>query len=104
MKSPLARITDRLVRTFDPDRVILFGSRARGTARHDSDIDLLVVMPFSGRRRDVELQMRLCVHDIGVAKDIVLISPEDLARYRSIPGTIAREAARDGREVYARSR
>jgi predicted nucleotidyltransferase len=104
MNSQLVRITNRLVRKFDPERVIPFGSRVRGLARRDSDYDLLVVMPFKGRRRDIELQMRLCVHDINVAKEIVLNSPEDLARYRSVPGTIAREAMRDGREVYARGR
>ena len=37
----------RIAKRFDPDQIILFGSRARGTARHDSDVDLLVVMPVT---------------------------------------------------------
>lgn len=44
----IQRLTETLVREFHPQKVILFGSRAYGTARPDSDVDFLVVLPFEG--------------------------------------------------------
>lgn len=44
----IGELTQRIVREFDPDKVLLFGSRAAGTARADSDVDLLVILPFDG--------------------------------------------------------
>jgi uncharacterized protein len=47
-REDIQRVTDVIVRDFGPQRVILFGSHAAGTARSDSDVDLLVVLPFEG--------------------------------------------------------
>lgn len=47
----LAEITRRLVENFHPQKIILFGSHARGTADYRSDVDLLVITPFKGKRR-----------------------------------------------------
>jgi predicted nucleotidyltransferase len=48
-------------REFHPDRVILFGSHARGAANADSDVDLLVIMPFEGKpiQKYAEIRMKL---------------------------------------------
>ena len=59
----------RIVSRFDPDAIILFGSRARGSARPESDVDLLVVMPVEGSRRRKQLEIRLALHDVAIAKD-----------------------------------
>ena len=50
-------ITQRIVHDFDPEQIILFGSRARGDAHSSSDIDLLVVMDYSGSRRLAETRV-----------------------------------------------
>ena len=92
----------RLVDRFDPDQIILFGSQARGTAGPGSDVDLLVVMPFSGSKRAKQLEMRVALHDIAVAKDIILATPDEVARRRDIVGTIIRPALREGKVLYAR--
>lgn len=54
-------VTRRIAREFRPDRVILFGSHARGTAGEDSDVDLLVVMPFRGKptAKSVEIHLKV---------------------------------------------
>jgi predicted nucleotidyltransferase len=93
----------RLVERFAPDQIILFGSHARGTATSDSDVDLLVVMPFSGSKRAAQLEMRRALHDIRVPKDIILATPEEVARRRNVVGTVIHPAMREGKVLYARS-
>ena len=98
----LQQIVQRLARQFDPDQIILFGSYARGDAGPDSDLDLLVVLPVTGRKADLELAMRLAVHDIKFPKDIIVVTPEEAARQRLIPGTIVRPAFLEGKALYVR--
>ncbi len=95
-------MVDRLVARFDPDQIILFGSQARGTAGPGSDVDLLVIMPVSGSKRARQLELRIALHDIAVPKDIILATPDEVARRRDIVGTIIRPALREGRVLYAR--
>ena len=105
-KSRLERIIDemvlRIVERFDPERIILFGSAARGDAGPDSDVDLLVVMPVEGSRREKAVEIGVAVNDIPVPKDIVVTTPEDFEWRKEIVGTIERPAEREGRLVYAR--
>ena len=92
----------RIVERFHPDRVILFGSHARGTAGPDSDVDLLVVMSVTGSKREKQLEVRRALHEFKVSKDIIVTTPEDFEWRKEIPGTIERPAAREGKVVYAR--
>jgi predicted nucleotidyltransferase len=93
----------RIVERFDPDRVILFGSHARGTGDADSDVDLLVVMPVTGSKREKQLEIRLALHEFRVPKDVIVTTPEEFAWRKKIPGTIERPAALEGRLLYARA-
>ena len=95
-------MVERLVDRFDHDQIILFGSQARGTAGPSSDVDLLVIMPVSGSKRARQLELRMALHDIAVPKDIILATPEEVARRRDIVGTIIRPALREGKVLYAR--
>jgi predicted nucleotidyltransferase len=97
-------MVQRLVARFDPEQIILFGSQVRGTAAPGSDVDLLVIMPVSGSKRAKQLEMRMALHDIAVPKDIILATPDEVARRRDIVGTIIRPALREGKVLYARSR
>jgi predicted nucleotidyltransferase len=92
----------RIVDRFDPDRIILFGSHARGSAGPDSDVDLLVVMPIVGSKREKQIEIRLALHDLSLPKDVIVTTPEDFAWRKEVPGTIERPASREGRVVYAR--
>ncbi len=94
---------ERLVDRLDPDQIILFGSQARGTAGPGSDADLLVIMPVSGSKRAKQLEMRVdLLHDIAIAKDIILATPDEVARRRDVVGTIIHPALREGKLLYAR--
>ncbi len=101
-KSIIRKMVRKLVEQFDPDSIILFGSHARGTAQPDSDIDLLVILSFTGSKITKQLQMRLALHEFRVAKDVIVTTPEEVERYRNIPGTIQYPALREGKILYAR--
>jgi predicted nucleotidyltransferase len=100
----IQKMVRRLVDRFDPDQIILFGSHARGTAGPDSDIDLLVIMPVTGSKRAKQIEMRVALHDIRVPKDIILATPDQVARQKDIVGTIIRPALREGQVLYVRTR
>jgi len=102
LQKTIDRMVQRIVDRFNPDRVILFGSHARGTAGPDSDVDLLVVMPVAGSKREKQLEVRLALHEFKVSKDIIITTPEDFEWRKEIPGTVERPAAREGKVVYAR--
>ena len=94
--------TTRLVDKFNPQRIILFGSHARGTADEHSDVDLLIVASFKGKRRTVVVEIDRALRGIGFARDIVLLTPEEFERDREIPGSVARPASKEGKILYER--
>lgn len=99
----IQKAVDRLAIRFHPQRIILFGSQARGTADDHSDVDLLVVASFRGKRRDVLVAMDRSLRGVGFALDLVLLTPEEYDRDCGIPGTVARPASREGKVLYERS-
>ncbi len=99
----IQQMVRRIVSRFHPERIILFGSHARGDAGPDSDVDLLVVMPLSGSKQETQVEIRLALRNIHIAKDIVVTTPEEFQWRKEIPGTIERPAAREGKVLYARS-
>jgi len=91
----------RIVERFAPQRIVLFGSHARGGASDDSDVDLLVVMPLLGTRLATAVEIRKVLRGFGVPKDVVVLTPDEFARKKDVPGTIAFPAAREGVVLYA---
>jgi uncharacterized protein len=102
-KEQIDTAVNRLVKRFGPERIILFGSQARGTADEHSDVDLLVITKFSGKRRPLIVAMDLALKGVGIARDIIVLTPEEFERDKEIPGTIARPAAREGKVLYERN-
>ncbi len=100
----MPEVVGRIVESFDPLRVILFGSRARGDAGPDSDVDLLVVMPdgIEDERR-VTVEIRRLLRDMPVAKDVVVTTPEEIERRGDLVGTVLRPALREGKVLYERA-
>lgn len=96
-------VVRRLVERFDPEQIILFGSQATGAARPDSDIDLLVIMPYTGSKRQRQLEMRIALDDLLIGTDIILASPDEVRRHRNTVGTLIRPALREGKVLYART-
>jgi predicted nucleotidyltransferase len=99
----LNKVKHRLVHGFHPDKIILFGSQARGTADDRSDVDILVICRFEGKRRQLMLEMDRALNGLRLARDVVILTPEEFERDRYIPGTIARPAWLEGKVVYETS-
>jgi len=65
-----------------------------------SDVDILVVCSFSGKRRHLMLEMDRALRGLNLARDIMILTPEEFELDRHIPGTIARPAWKEGRVLY----
>ena len=98
----IAEAVRRIVEGFAPEQIILFGSHARGTAGPNSDADLLVVMPVSGSKRRKAVEIDLALAEIGMPKDVIVVTPEEVERYRNVVGTIIYPALREGKVLYDR--
>ncbi|MEO5329174.1 MAG: nucleotidyltransferase domain-containing protein [Magnetococcus sp. THC-1_WYH] len=99
----LSTMSARIVETVHPERIILFGSYARGDAASDSDVDLLVIVPggFSGSQRWQMMQtIRKAVARVRCSKDILLYSRDEVERWRSSRNHVVANALREGKVIY----
>ncbi len=95
-------IVRRIVQTAQPEKIILFGSRARGDARPNSDFDVLVIKESSepGYRRDAPLYVALA--GLPVEVDVLVYTPEEVAEWAQVPQAFVTTATREGKTVYER--
>jgi uncharacterized protein len=94
---------ERIVREFDPVRIVLFGSRARNEGRPDSDFDLLVVLDEVTDKRAQSQAISRALHGLGLAKDVVVTDRAEVTKRGHIGGTVLRPALREGVTLYRRS-
>jgi predicted nucleotidyltransferase len=95
-------VTRRILETVQPQRVLLFGSSARGEYTKDSDLDVLVIVQGPVHRRNLAQKINHNLHGIGMPVDVVVATEEDVAQYGEKLGTILRPALKEGRVLYAR--
>ncbi len=97
----IRRLSDRIAREFDPDRIVLFGSHAYGSPRDDSDIDILVILPFTGKglHKAVEILDRV---NPSFPIDLLARRPEDVASRYADGDPLIREAIDRGTTLYER--
>lgn len=97
----LQEIVRRVVAVARPQRIILFGSAARGQMGPHSDVDLLVVVEETLHRRRLAQAIYRNLVGVGFATDIVVATTDDLDRYGKNPGLIIRPALEEGKVIYA---
>jgi predicted nucleotidyltransferase len=95
----LDKIIQRIVAVAQPEKIILFGSAARGEMGRNSDIDLLVVKSGVHRRRLAQA-IYMNLFDVGQAVDVVVATPEDVERYKDSFALVIEPALREGKVVY----
>jgi len=103
----LGEMVTAIVDAVQPEKVILFGSRAGGNAGKNSDVDLLVLQrePFGkqGSRLEQLAKIRRALKRFFVPRDVLIYSLDDLEKLQDFPGHIIHECMRDGRVLYERA-
>ncbi len=96
----LDEIVRRIVEVAQPERIVLFGSAARGQVGPNSDLDLLVIKGGRYKYHNLleKIYRSLCV--VEAAVDVVLVTPDQVERYRDTHCLVIKPALREGREVY----
>ncbi len=104
-EAQLAEIRDTIIREVHPQMIVLFGSQARGDAREDSDLDLLIVGeadPLEGRRARLG-RLYCALGHVAVSKDLLLYTPEEIETWRGSKNHIIARALQEGRILYERA-
>ena len=96
----VSEAVSRLAEAAHPSRIILFGSQARGNADDRSDYDFLVVCDAPYDRRRFVASLLRSLNGVGIASDVVVLTPEEYETDKLIPGTIARPAWLEGKVLY----
>ena len=91
-----------IAREFHPDKIVLFGSHAHGKARPESDVDLLIVMPFEGSPfRQAAVILGHVVRTVGVVPmDLLVRTTEQVNQRIQMGDTFMREIIEQGRVMY----
>jgi len=94
------RVVKRIAEAIQPTQIILFGSRATGAARPDSDLDLLIVYSGAKSKREGELEVQRLFPLRDFSMDLFVLTPEELETYRHVANTLAREVTERGVVCY----
>jgi len=98
----IATLAARIIEAERPEKIILFGSYASGTATESSDIDLLVISRSTLSRREREVRLTRRLFGSGVPYDLFVLTPEDLDERLRRKGPFIREILSTGQVVYQR--
>ncbi|MBI5059235.1 nucleotidyltransferase domain-containing protein [candidate division KSB1 bacterium] len=98
----ISEIVDRIVKAIHPHKVILFGSRARGTEHAHSDLDLLVVADSDKPRWERAAPIYGTLSDIMVQTDLLVYTPAEIEAWKDVRQAFITTAVREGKVLYER--
>ena len=98
----VGEMVQRILKAGSPQKVVLFGSRARGDAQPDSDYDLLVIESSSLPRYKRAAKYRRALIGVCLAKDIVVWTPTEVAEWSTVPNAFVTTALNEGIVLYER--
>ncbi len=103
MNKELNKAIEAIKEIADPDKIILFGSHAKGKSNFDSDIDLLVLKRGVKNRRELAQKIYMNFTDIGAPVDVIVEDPVEFEIKKKDPFLIYKEIAESGKVVYERN-
>ena len=98
----LGEIVSRIVSVADPEKIILFGSGARGEMGPNSDLDLLVLKSGPVHRRRLSQAIYMNLFGVGQAVDIIVVTPDDIQRYGNTHALVLKPALHEAKVIYER--
>jgi predicted nucleotidyltransferase len=99
----LQTIVSRIAEGVHPQKIILFGSWARGERGPHGDIDLLIIHESDLPRPRRYAQVRRLFWGMGLPMDILVYTPEEFARYQLVPGSFTHTVANEEKVLYERA-
>jgi uncharacterized protein len=100
----IKELVQRVVEVAQPAKLIVFGSEARGSGQPDSDLDLLVITPGPVHRGRLTEEIYMKLIGIGRAIDVVVVTDEDVEKFKDKPYLVIYPALREGIVVYEREK
>jgi predicted nucleotidyltransferase len=101
-RKQLQEIANAIVERFDPVRIIVFGSHARGDQSEDSDLDLFIEMETDRRLPERAIEVSALFGLRTWPLDLVVYTPAEVARLRNIHGTLVSMVEAEGEVLYER--
>ncbi len=92
----------RIIPTFNPEKIFIFGSYAKGTANEDSDLDILIEFREVEHKRKLAIQIRKLLANFPIATDILVISQDEESKYKQKKWSIYYHALKEGKLIYER--
>ena len=99
-KRVLDEMVQRIIKTVNPRRIILFGPASRGEMGPDSDLDVMIVMPDGVHRRRTAQMIYKGLSGLGCAKDVVVVTESDIRDHGDNPSLVLYPALQQGTELY----
>lgn len=96
------KIVEKISNGYHPDKIILFGSYAKGNSGRDSDIDLLVVKDSDRRRDERDREIRKLLWEIKFPLDIFVSTPAEIEKFGNLKGSFVNEIFKNGEVIYER--
>lgn len=94
------RITAKIAEAVHPDKIILFGSRAKGNATPESDVDLVVIYSGPKTTREIEVEIQRLFMPRDFSMDVFVMRPQELETRKKFVNTLAREVSERGVVCY----
>lgn len=98
----LSEVVRRIIKSAQPEKIILFGSAVRGEMDSHSDLDLLVIVQPGTHRRQTAQTIYRNMIGVGHPVDVIVVTPEDIRRFGRANGLVLEPALREGKVVYER--
>ena len=103
VEAKIREMVRRIVEAVDPDKVILFGSYARGEARPDSDVDLLIIAPSALPTYKRTPPLYEAIGVMGIPNDLIWSTPQEIDEWRNVRSNFLTTAVREGKVLYERA-